>query len=226
MTFNDKHHKMPPKGIFTMTRFFVLMILLGSCAHHAHRHHRFDDAEKWAGIFEHKKRDKWQHPDQVIVKLNINKNAVIADIGSATGYFPVRLAKTVSEGRVWAMDIEPNLVNYLNKRARNEKLNNLYSILGTPADPLLPQKVDFVFVVNTFHHIEHRGTYFKNLKKRYMKAKAKLVIIDFKKVPLPIGPRLEMKLTEKQVVNELEEAGFRVEDNHKILPYQYFLVFK
>ena len=188
------------------------------------KHHRFDDAKKWARIFEDTTRNEWQKPEEVIEAIGIEKHSVIADIGSATGYFPVRFAQFAKEGRVYGIDIEPNLVGYLNARAVREKLPNLTSILGDPDDPKIPERVDLVFICDTYHHIQHRAKYFENLKK-YIKPESRLVIVDFKKGELPVGPKDEMKLAEEEVVRELTAVGYRLVPNSANLPYQYVLVF-
>jgi cyclopropane fatty-acyl-phospholipid synthase-like methyltransferase len=189
------------------------------------QHHRFDNAKKWSKIFEDSNRDKWQNPDLVLKTVGIKKNSIIADIGSATGYFPVRLSKVATKGRVWGIDIEPNLVNFLNKRAKREKITNLYSILGTYSDPLIPETVDFIFMVNTYHHISKRKQYFKKLKSS-LKENGKLVIIDFKQGKLPFGPKDKMKIKKAQIIKELNDAGHKLVADHEILKYQYFLVFQ
>ena len=203
---------------------FTCFFLLG-CSHHGHHHHRFDDAEHWAKIFEDQKRISWQKPMEVIKKLGITKSSIVADIGSATGFFPVRIAKIAKRGRVWGVDIEPNLVRFLNDRAQKERIKNLYSILGTYSDPLLPEKVDVILIVNTYHHIEKRKVYFKNLK-RYLKPNAIVAIIDLKKGDLPFGPKDEMKISGDQIINEMTLAGFEIDTNdNKLLEYQNLLIF-
>src|SRR3990167_1183974 len=88
----------------------VSAVLLPSCkttpagGHDAH--HRFDDADAWAARFEDPKRDAWQKPDEVIAALALPPDAKVADIGSATGYFPVRFAKALPQGRVFGVDVE------------------------------------------------------------------------------------------------------------------------
>ena len=204
------------------------VLLFFSCSSHKkhhHKHHRFDDANKWSKIFENKKRDKWQEPLKVIRAIGINKKSIVADIGSATGYFPIRIAKVADDGRVWGIDIEPNLVNFLNKRARSEKVSNLFSILGTFNDPLIPEKVDFILVVNTFHHIEKRNIYFEKLRKS-LKANGKLVIIDFRKGKLPFGPKDKMKISKEKIISELRSSGYKLIKDHGFLKYQNLLVFK
>lgn len=213
-------------------KYLILLLLTMSCSHHKvhmhghSHHHRFDDAEKWAKIFEDTKRDVWQHPDEVIARVGVKRDSKIADIGSATGYFPVRLAKRANKGRVWGVDVEPNLVNYLNKRARTEEIKNLFSIHGTFQDPLIPEPVDFIFVVNTYHHIEKRNAYFSKLRQKYLNSNGSLIIVDFKKGELPFGPKDAMKLSSTQVIKELNEAGFKLDEEFKFLPHQYLLKFK
>jgi SAM-dependent methyltransferase len=212
----------------------LLLLLNFSCSHKEHNghkeghhghHHRFDDAEKWAKVFEDKKRDSWQRPARVIKEVGIKSNSLVADIGSATGYFPVRISKVANRGRVWGVDIEPNMVNFLNRRAKKERLSNVFSILGTFDDPLIPEPVDFIFIVDTYHHISKRLTYFKNLKS-YLRKNGKVVIIDFRKGELPFGPKDAMKLSNATVISEMKEAGYKLDRDLDFLKYQYLLVFK
>ena len=203
----------------------TLLLVTVSCStrkKHAH-HHRFDDVKKWSRIFEDEKREQWQNSKQIISTVGIKKDSLVADIGSATGYFPVRIAKVATSGRVWGIDIEPNLVNYLNQRAQKEGIKNLYSILGTFSDPLIPEKVDFIFIVDTYHHISQRKTYFENLR-HSLKTNGKIVIVDFKKGKLPFGPKDHAKISKKQIINELTEAGYKVDSDHEFLKYQNFLI--
>jgi len=146
-------------------------------------------------------------------------------LGSATGYFPVRIAKVARLGRVWGVDIEPNLINYLNQRAKKEGIKNLYSILGTFSDPLIPEKVDFIFIVDTYHHISERKAYFENLRSA-LSPNGKIVIVDFRKGKLPFGPRDHAKISKSKIISELKEAGYTVYADHGFLKYQNFLIFK
>lgn len=205
-----------------------ITLSLFSCAghkkHHHGHHHRFDDAEKWAKIFEDKKREGWQKPQKIFQAVGIKSDSIIADIGSATGFFPIRLAKIAKKGRIWGIDIEPNMVNFLNRRVQKEKINNVYSILGTFDDPLIPEPVDFIFIVDTYHHISKRLEYFNRLKTS-LKKNGKIVVIDFRKGDLPFGPKDKMKLSKSQVNKEMTSAGYRLTDDHDFLQYQYVLVF-
>jgi ubiquinone/menaquinone biosynthesis C-methylase UbiE len=85
-----------------------------------HMHRRFDDAEKWSKVFDDPARDAWQKPVEVITALKLAPDAVVADIGSGTGYFAVRLARAVPRGKVYGADVETDMVRFLNERAARE----------------------------------------------------------------------------------------------------------
>lgn len=190
----------------------------------SHVHHAFDDADAWAKRFEDPSRDAWQKPDEVITALALSKDAKVCDIGSATGYFPVRVAKVVSEGHVYGADVENSMVEYLNKRATTEGLSNLTSHLAEFADPKIPAPVDLVMMVNTYHHIEERTAYFANVA-RSISPGGRLVIIDFTRAS-KMGPPAEAKVPREDVEKELAAAGFTLLKAHDFLPEQFFLEFR
>jgi SAM-dependent methyltransferase len=190
-----------------------------------HGHHRFDSAAKWAAEFEDPARDVWQRPDAVLARLELAPDMVVADIGSATGYFPVRIARALPDGRVYGIDIEPDMVRYLNERAAAAGLKNLESVLGTPDDPRIPEAVDLVLLVDTYHHITKRSEYFRALTRRLAPG-GRVAIVDFKLGELPVGPSDAMKIPPDRVIEELSAAGYRVlVDDRALLPYQFVLIF-
>lgn len=192
-------------------------------AKHGHQHdaHRFDDAKKWAQRFEDPKRDAWQRPKVVLKAMALSKADVVADIGSATGYFPVRIAPRVK--KIYGVDIAPSMVNYLTQRAAEEGLANLVSIQGTEASANLPESVDIALIVNTYHHIQNRVSYFRQLA---LRAGGRLVVVDFKPDDNPpFGPPPGMRLAAATVRAELEQAGFSfVSTDAESLPYQYIVI--
>ena len=123
--------------------------------HDAGRHmeHRFDDPERYAQSFDAPERDAWQMPEQVIAALEIAPGAAVADIGAGTGYFTVRLARDTAAGTVYAVDIEPAMVDYVRRRADEAGLGNVVGVVADPDSPNLPAPVDLVLIVNTYHHI-------------------------------------------------------------------------
>lgn len=194
-------------------------------AQHGHQpmHRHFSDAERWAQVFDDPARDAWQKPDQVVAALQLAPDARVADIGSGTGYFAVRLARAVPQGAVTGADLEPDMVNYLNARAAKEKLANLRAIVAAPDDPRLPEPVDLVLVVDTYHHIGARQDYFARLRER-LRPGGRIAIIDFK-LDSPTGPPASGRVAPEVVEKEMAQAGYRRIAAHDFLPNQYFLVF-
>ncbi len=186
-------------------------------------HQRFHDAERWSKIFDDPERDAWQKPDEVLRALAPAPDAKVADIGSGTGYFAVRLARAVPQGRVFGADIEPDMVKFLNERAAKERLPNLASHRAAPDDPRLPEPVDLVIVVNTFHHIGGRERYFGRLRES-LRPGGRVAIIDFRP-DSPVGPR-HGRIGADRVGAEMARAGYRLAAEHGFLPYQYLLVFE
>jgi SAM-dependent methyltransferase len=188
-----------------------------------HMHPRFDDAEKWAKVFDDPARDAWQKPAEVIAALRLAPDAVVADIGSGTGYFAVRLARALPRGRVFGADVEPDMVRFLNARAARENLGNLFSHVAGEEGPNLPATVDLALLVDTYHHIARRGHYFERLKSA-LRAGGRVAIIDFR-LDSPTGPPVKHRIAPGQVKAEMERAGYRLQEEPGFLPYQYFLIF-
>lgn len=189
-----------------------------------HMQHRFDDPERLAKSFDDPARDGWQMPSRVIDVLVLRPDAAVADIGAGTGYFSVRLARALSKGTVYAVDIEQTMLEHLRKRAAAERLTNIVTVHASSASPNLPKPVDLVLIVNTYHHLPSRAAYFTDLKKS-LTASARIAIIDFRKNS-PDGPPPEFRFEPQQIVAEMQPAGYEVEATHDFLPRQHFLVFR
>jgi len=188
------------------------------------RQHSFSGAEHWAEVFDDPGRDAWQKPHEVIAALSPAPDAAVADIGSGTGYFAVRLAHWVPKGLVYGVDTEPEMVKYLAERAGREKLPNLVSIAGRPDDARLPAKVDLVLLVDVYHHISDRERYFAKLRGS-LKPGARLAVVDFR-ADSPSGPPKAERIPPAQVKAELGRAGYALAKEHDFLPNQFFLVFE
>jgi SAM-dependent methyltransferase len=226
-----------PVAAMRFTKLTASTAVLAACAHapdhHAgHGHHggahamphRFDDAARWAQEFESPERDAWQRPDLVVSALSLPRDARVADLGAGTGYFAVRLARAVPEGRVWGVDIEPAMVRWMLDRARRENLPNLTATLAAPDDALLPEPVDLVLVVDTYHHIDARTAYFTALR-RSLRPGGRVVIVDFT-LESPVGPPAAMRLAPAVVRQEFAAAGYAFERSVEGLTRQYMLVFR
>lgn len=205
----------------------VSAVLMAGASAAESRHtmdHGFSGAEQWAKRFDDPRRDASQKPREVIDALALKPDSVIADIGSGTGYFAVRFARMVPKGRVYGVDIEPDMVKYLTERAEREGLKNLTAVMGTPSDPRLPERADLIVMVNVFHHIADRERYFRNLRGS-LKPGGRIAIIDHS-MDSREGPPRSARIAPERVKAELKSAGYAFVREHGFLPAQYFLVFR
>ena len=186
-------------------------------------HHRFEDADQWAHVFDDPARDAWQMPDKVVATLALAPGMVVADVGAGTGYFEKRLSAAVGEsGAVIAVDIEPDMVRYLGDRARREGTPNVEARLGAPDDPkLAAASVDRVLIVDTWHHIDDRVAYSKKLAAA-LKPGGAVFIVDFT-LETEKGPPKQHRLAPAQVIEELMQAGLKAAVADAGLPDQYIV---
>jgi len=211
----------------------VLALVLASGSAHAGSghdatvHHPFDDPVYWSKVFDDPARAAWQKPEELVAALGLRAGQRVADLGAGTGYFSRLLSSAVgTTGTVFAVELEPNLVAHLRARAEREGTANVVPILASPDNPRLPAGlVDVVLIVDTYHHIDDRITYLRNLR-RALRPGGRIAVVDWQKRPLPVGPEMAHKLAREMVVQEVEEAGYRLVDEPTFLPYQYFLIFQ
>jgi len=210
------------------------ILLLGPVAfgqsqgHHTtapdHMERHFDNPEQLAKSFDDPERDAWQMPDRVIAALALKRGQVVADIGAGTGYFTVRLAKAPTAPEVYGVDVEPNMVSYLRDRAAKEGLHNVIAVQAATDTPNLPEAVNVVLIVDTYHHIGERQAYFRKLAKS-LKRGGKVAIIDFRP-GVKEGPPPEFHFPPEKVKAEMAAAGYKLAAEHDFLPRQQFLIFE
>ena len=172
--------------------------------------------------FESPERDAYQQPEKVLYYLGDISDKKIMDIGAGSGYFSVKLADNGAQ--VIAADVSDEFQSTLQKRIEDSNLKNI-ELRKIPYDnpSLAIEEVDMVLIVNTYHHIENRSDYFEKVKEGTKKT-GELVLIDFFKTEVPVGPPIGHKISIDQVVTELKEAGYSKFDiNVDLLPYQYII---
>ena len=161
-------------------------------------------------------RDGWQKVPDIFAAMGIAPGSRVADLGAGSGFFTVRLARTVGpKGRVFAVDINPDYVRNLRERLAHENLDNVEVILGTASDPRLPAALDAVLIVNTYHEIREHQTMLDNIRQA-LKLAGRLVIVE------PIAQeRLNTSRAQQYAKHEiaadyaagdLRQAGFRILD--------------
>jgi predicted methyltransferase len=226
-----------PEGLMRDARVFLAIIAVGCVsvgaaapqtppAQHKpdHMQHRFDDPERYAKSFDDPARDQWQMPSRVIEVLQVAPDATVADIGAGTGYFTMRLAKAAPRGVVYAVDVEAAMLEHIRKRASAAGLTNVSPVQASGSSPNLPKPVDLVLIVDTYHHLPNRPTYFRDLSKS-LTAGGRVAIVDFRK-DSPEGPPRDFRFDAEQIIDEMKQAGYQLDRRHDFLPRQHFLVFR
>lgn len=214
------------RGMFCLLVAVVLLAGRSVAAQEAHKHIESDDLASYIKWLEDPSRAEWQKPEEVVAKLDLKAGQTVVDVGAGSGYFTVRLARAVGPtGKVIAVDVLPGMIEYLDRRVKEEKLTNIQSVLAEPGDPKLPPaSADLIFICNTLHHISDRPNYYPLLAKA-LKPGGRVVNVDFEKRPTPHGPPVEERIDKAEVVKEFEAAGFRRVGDQEFLKYHYFLVF-
>jgi predicted methyltransferase len=189
-----------------------------------HGPHRFEDPKQWSKAFDAADRDGWQKPNEVLAALKLRPDAIVADIGAGTGYFTVRLAQLVPSGTVYAVDIEEGMLGFIADRAKKTGLENVRTAKGSADSPNLPEKVDLVLIVDTYHHIDARVSYLGKIAAS-LKPGGRIAIVDFR-LDAQRGAPKQMRLSPSLVQDEMRAAGFEQVEAHDFLPDQYFLIFQ
>ncbi len=169
-------------------------------------------------------RTDWQNPEIVLKAFGDLTNKTIADIGAGAGYFSFKLARQA--GKVIALDIDPNALEYINEQKEivGNWAENIETRLTPPDVPnLLLNEADAVLVVNTFSFIPQPENYFNRLREG-MKPNGELLVVDFKKGKIPVGPSDDRKMEASEIRSILRRAGFRrISIDQKSLEYQYII---
>ncbi|MFN3596808.1 MAG: class I SAM-dependent methyltransferase [Rubricoccaceae bacterium] len=179
-----------------------------------------------AAWLERPERDRTERPDEVVANLGLRPGMTVADLGAGTGYFTFRLAARVPEGRVFAVDIQPEMLAILARRNAEEGTGNVEPVLGTETDPRLPDAtVDVTLLVDSYHEFSHPREMLDAIY-RATRPGGRLVLVEYRAEDPSVPIRPLHKMTEAQVRLEVEAAGFRFVENRGFLPQQHFLVFE
>jgi ubiquinone/menaquinone biosynthesis C-methylase UbiE len=171
-------------------------------------------------------RGSWQQPERVIEALGLEPGDHVADLGSGSGYFTLRLARAVGPtGKVYAVDVDQEMNDYLRKRVHDAGLENVEVILGEYEDPLLPDgEIDLLLNVNTYHHIQERPSYFRNVQTD-LASDGRVAIIDFDGRKGWFVRLMVHSVPKPELVGEMREAGYRLDQDLDFLERQGFLIF-
>jgi precorrin-6B methylase 2 len=175
---------------------------------------------------ERPEREREELPEVVIAHLELEPDQVVADVGAGSGYFSFRIAPHVPRGRVLAVDVQPEMIEVLERRRRATGFEQLTPVLGSLTDPRLPEgEVDVVLMVDAYHEFSHPREMMEAIV-RSLAPGGRVVLVEYRGEQRGTGVLPLHQMTEAQVRKEMATVGLVFEANHDPLPIQHILVFR
>ena len=172
-------------------------------------------------------REEEEHPDQALQAIGIRRGMVVADVGAGSGVMTFKMAKLVGpSGKVYAVDIQPQMLEILQTRAQRDKVTNVQTVLDTVSDPKLPAgAIDLILLVDVYHEFSQPQAMLDHMREA-LKPNGRLVLLEYRKEDptVPILPDHKMSVSE--VKAEVEPEGFQFEQVIEVLPRQHIIIFR
>lgn len=180
-----------------------------------------------AGWLDRSEREREEQPDKALDLMGIRPGMVVGDVGAGTGYMTLRIAKRVGpSGKVYANDIQPEMLDKLNENARRIDLENIETVLGSEADPKLPaNKLDLVLMVDVYHELSRPQEMLQSIR-RSLKPDGRLVLVEYKKEDPAIPIRPDHKMNLSDIKTEVEAEGYKLDKVIDTLPRQHIVFFR
>ncbi len=181
-----------------------------------------------AGWLERPEREKEEAPTKLLKALDIKPGQVVADIGAGSGYHAFRMAPLVGDkGKILAVDIQQEMLDLMDAKAKEAKAKNVETILGTETDPKLPKGgVDLIILVDVYHEFSHPYEMAAKMVAA-LKPEGRIAFVEFRLEDPEVPIKLVHKMTERQVILEMAEfADVEHEKTIKTLPWQHIVLFK
>jgi len=222
-------HRLPVSAAFVLA---ATIIVLAQTATQPGTHpisgRRFAGVMGYQGAdwLDREERDSEEAPERALEALNLKTGQTVADIGAGTGYMTVRMAKRVGQsGRVYAEDVQPEMIELLRKRLVKERVTNVTPVLGLLDDPKLPDgALDLELLVDVYHEFSEPQKMLRGLRNA-LKQGGRLVLLEYRKEDPTIPIREEHKMTVAEAKLEVEAEGFTLSRVDERLPRQHILIF-
>jgi|SRR5262245_52769862 len=180
-----------------------------------------------ASWLERPERDQEEHTSKLLPPLKIKEGAAVVDMGAGSGYYTFRLAEIVGpKGKVYAVDIQPEMLAIISKRMKEKNVKHIELVKGTETDPKLPDSaIDLILLVDVYHEFSYPFEMTEAMVKS-LKPGGRLVFVEFRKEDDNVPIKLVHKMTEKQVLKEMEPHPLRHVETQKHLPWQHIIIFE
>jgi len=167
-----------------------------------------------------------ENPALLVDSMNLAPTDVVADIGAGTGYFTFRMAPRVPDGRVFAVDIQPEMLDMMRETIQTEGIDNVTLVQGTVQDPKLPSdSIDAALMVDAYHEFSHPREMMLNLKEALVPG-GRVYLVEYRKEDPSIPIKPLHKMTEAQARKEMEAVGLEWVATEEMLPRQHFMIFQ
>ncbi|MEM7145757.1 MAG: class I SAM-dependent methyltransferase [Verrucomicrobiota bacterium] len=175
---------------------------------------------------ERPEREQEESPDEVVANLELNPGDHVADIGSGSGYFTFRIAEKIPDGKIYAVDIDQPMLDFIADRAEERQMKNITPHMGTLTDTRLPENsIDLVLIVDAYHEFSHPREMMSSIVKA-LKPGGRLVQLEYRKEDISIPIKPLHKMSQKQVVKELDAVGLEHVETRDFLDLQHFMIFR
>ena len=180
-----------------------------------------------AGWLDRPEREAEEAPEQALDALGIRAGMVVADVGAGTGYMSLRMARRVGPtGKVYANDLQPEMLQKLRSKSQREKLSNVETVQGTESDPKLPPNtMDLVLLVDVYHEFSQPQAMLDKIRES-LKPDGRLVLLEYRKEDPKVPIRPEHKMSVAEVKTEVEAEGYKLDQVIEKLPRQHIIIFR
>jgi ubiquinone/menaquinone biosynthesis C-methylase UbiE len=172
-------------------------------------------------------RQREENTERALEELHLRPGMVVGDVGAGTGYFSLKIAKRVAPtGKVYANDIQPQMISKLRANAEAAGMTNVEPVLGTESNPNLPfAQLDLIIMVDVYHELSRPQRMLQQLHAA-LKPTGELVLLEYRKEDLSVPIRPEHKMSLEEVKAEVEPEGYRFEKSVETLPWQHMVFFR
>ena len=186
----------------------------------------FEQIEAYIQFLDREDRKIWQKPEEVVEAMQLKGSERVLDLGAGSGYFSFPISKKLASGRLFAADVEPEMIRHIHHNAMLKGIQNIEVKLIDPKAPQIPENIDVVFMCDVMHHIADPVEWMTGIVKQ-LPSGAQFHIIEFKHGDIPNGPPESAKIAPEKLLEIAKSSGLELDrEVNDLLPYQIYYIFK